>query len=153
MNRQTRKAQSGGWSDPKNTWSFGICKGVIAYLQKAPKGLNLPRKPKAPEEKVKRNWRECLEYIAKVYKTTPENLYNRVAPADVVTKIAGAPVAREFVQHYYGAALRRMLGLNDRIDILVSHKTEILGRPDVGEAKPLPGSATATRKNKKKNGE
>jgi hypothetical protein len=147
MNRQTRKAQNGGWTDPKTIWSFAVCKGVIEYFQKAPKGLDLPRKPKVAPTKVKRNHRECLEYIAAVYKTTPENLYNRVAPADVVAKIAGAPVARDFVWHYYGSRLRKSFSLNTRIDILIAHKPIIFeGKSEDGLSKPLPGKNT--RKNK-----
>lgn len=73
--RQTRKAMKGGFSNSADIWSFGICKMLIDALGTAPAG-------------TKKNWRQCLEYLASRGGFTAEHLYNNVTPTEFLTKIS-----------------------------------------------------------------
>ena len=72
--RQTRKAMKGGFSNSADIWSFGICKMIIDAVGEAPAG-------------TKKNWRECLIYLAGRAGVTPEHLYNKMTPIEFLTKI------------------------------------------------------------------
>lgn len=65
----------GGFNNSKDIWSFGICKMIIDEIDggQSPAG-------------VKKNWRESLTYLAQRMSVTPEVLYNRITPAEVLEK-------------------------------------------------------------------
>ena len=73
--RTTRKAMKGGFPNSKEIWSFAICKIIVDAIGDAPAG-------------TKKNWRDCLTYLAKRASVTPEYLYNNMTPIDFFKKIA-----------------------------------------------------------------
>ena len=63
-----------GFHHSKDVWSFGVCKMIIDEIDSQ------------PPAGVKKNWREALIYIAERMRVTPEVLYNRLTPAEVLEK-------------------------------------------------------------------
>ncbi len=69
-----RKTMRGGFNNSKDIWSFGICKMIIDEIDRQ------------PPAGVKKNWRAALTYLAERMNVTPELLYNRITPAEVLTR-------------------------------------------------------------------
>jgi hypothetical protein len=74
LSRQTRKAIKGGFYNSADIWSFGMCKMIIDAVGGAPAG-------------TKKNWRECLNYLADRVSVTPEDLYNKMTPNEFLKKV------------------------------------------------------------------
>jgi len=72
--QRLNRSLKGGFSKSTEIWSFGMCKALIDALGQAPAG-------------VKKNWRECLNYLADRASVTPEDLYNKMTPDEFLKKI------------------------------------------------------------------
>lgn len=72
--QRLNRSLKGGFSKSSDIWSFGICKTLIDAIGPAPAG-------------TKKNWRECLNYLAERASVTPENLYNKMTPDEFLRKI------------------------------------------------------------------
>ena len=68
-----RKTMKGGFVDSKKMWSFMGCKNLIDALGGGPPG-------------VKKNWAECLTWLANKVKMSPENLFNKMTPHEFLFK-------------------------------------------------------------------
>jgi hypothetical protein len=127
----------GGFNNSNDIWSFGMCKTLIDAIGGAPAG-------------TKKNWRECLIWMASRASVTPEDLFNKMTPDEFLKKVGMSHVLGA---NYYGLYKQPYAKFQDSWSTAKRNRDEALAKGEQWGASwklglaPLPGKeATVEQK-------